>query len=411
MPPLARRSLSMPPVVRERLTGWIDALEERPAHPWGVAVTAGAVGGLGVVLETFLQLGTAITLNNVVAFGAWYLAGYHVYMAWLPRLAGRPAASLTWLACLAIPLGLLPPVLDIAIYGLYRTHTSFFYSFEPTLHSTGTAALPGGPETVTWGPTLCVWLLILAATTYVWLRRRSWWRAGLAFIAAWASIVLISYLPPLLFEGLQRWLTGDTEGAGLLVVLALVALTGPAWLVAAPRRALVLGRELPRALALAAALLLGGLAVAGLTRGLLLGAVVCAAFWLLSAARAGAPPDPLDPAPDTAVGEARRAAATQLAVLLALGVYLAWRTPGILLLILWLACQPLWSGGPLLAGRPLLGRLVFAAGVFVAFTIGVTLATPTLRLEEAHEPRLAALAAVVALLSLLLPQPARRRAS
>lgn len=253
----------------------LDPCPGREIGTWTLWLWCWGVGGLGLVVDGLLQLGPPLSFTAWSAYSLWYWAGYWLFCAWLPRLAGVPRARLAKPAMAAITLGLLPAPIDSLFYGLYRTSNGYLSQFDPLLFNAG----PGGvvePGSVTLGAGLCLWLVCSACAVWTWRVTRSWRRTTVALAAAYGCAILLAWPPVVLGDLLWRWVfaQGGSEGSALPLVLVLLALAGALAAGAWPGR--------PRAEQLAALLLLPTLCLLG---GTLLGTL--AAGHLVMAALIG----------------------------------------------------------------------------------------------------------------------------
>jgi 4-hydroxybenzoate polyprenyltransferase len=192
-----------------------------------------------------------------------------LFMTWMPPLDKKRWPALFWVSVLGLCVGILPPLLDLLVSGLYQARYTYFFTFEPLFYTFGAAKGGAATYAVSFGEAASIWLTILAAAGYIFIVTRSWWRGAVALVLSWCGIQFFGFVT----FGVIRWLL-DYLGEGTrpssaqqeaMVVLVLAAESVVFYLLTDWRRLRSVAGKLLHVLPFALTLGIGGAAVGRLT--------------------------------------------------------------------------------------------------------------------------------------------------
>jgi len=205
----------------------IRATESRPFSPYQIFFTAAWVAGFRFLEEkAFIYDATTKTphgsLGIIVAWWVFYAALGVCIAAIITRLARVEWRRALQITSLGLTLAVLPPLIDIWIYG----RGNFVYRYQKDFFADTTFLLFNPSAGLPIGEALTVWLSILLAGAYVFHKTQTWWRAILAGALQYGLGVFFGVLLPVIVKGVYQ-LPGTTRfgekwvmaWAGLVVLL------------------------------------------------------------------------------------------------------------------------------------------------------------------------------------------------
>lgn len=199
---------------------------ERARPVSNILMLAAAVGIGRATLELTLgRVPTNHSLLSILTSVTFYFEALMLFasaLRWTARLSWPSAMSV---ASLGLVLGLVPPLLDVAIAGPGSGSYSYYFG--------GVGDWPillYDAKVVSIGETLALWLSILSLTAYTLLRTREVGRAILGFLLSYATVFVLAVLPELTWMHLNApmrlvWQTmRDAREVSAIATQALVGL-------------------------------------------------------------------------------------------------------------------------------------------------------------------------------------------
>ncbi len=242
------------------MQSFIGAIERRGVSPWTPLVAATFIAGVRVVEEHLLiYVPRGILRDPVVWIGhitLFYLALVWCITALVSTVARRDPRLVQAAVAAALCLGVVPPLIDLALYGA----GGFGYAYQPFLDQRLPWTLHAPPMFLPWGETVVLWLTVGLVGLYVRLSGAGWGRTAVAVVGHYALILCFLVLLPAAALGLM-----NATGAPEINALVGVCLLAAVWLGQGVVRPLLLRRLGARVgqVAVAGALTLAGAALAG----------------------------------------------------------------------------------------------------------------------------------------------------
>ncbi|MBN2361486.1 MAG: hypothetical protein JXR83_18690, partial [Deltaproteobacteria bacterium] len=158
----------------------IRAAEARPFHPLLMLYAATWVTGVRFLEEkAFVYDVRTLPLDNHGALVSWlcfYLALGYGIAAILVHVAQVVWQRAVQIVAFALTLAILPPIVDILVYG----RGNFSYRYQESFFSDTTFLLFNHKQGLPIGEGLIVWGSIVLVGLYTFHKTRVWWRAALA---------------------------------------------------------------------------------------------------------------------------------------------------------------------------------------------------------------------------------------
>jgi 4-hydroxybenzoate polyprenyltransferase len=256
---------------------FVAAIESRGWTPYTPIAVAAWIAGLRILgehLTIYLPRGTvrdpAVWYGHVTLF---YLALVLCISAVLRLTTGREAARVVPAVGAGLVLGILPPVIDVLVYGAGQFNYTYRLDFLQTLP----LLLYDPPERTPVGETVAVWASVLLVAAYARVTGASWRRVGMTVGGHYLLIILFLALIPSASFWLHATVRGMTANESVSAILLVAALVG--YLTLRPALAAHVGTRLLHAI-LAPALVLVGSSYLGIANG----DTVAAAFVMFVAA-------------------------------------------------------------------------------------------------------------------------------
>lgn len=217
-------------------------LEKRPYAVANIFLFALFVGSFRRFLEwTLGGVPEPFPLSFIVTLTGFYWFAFFLITLILRGLVDQPWRVSINVILVGIFLGIFPPVLDLLISG-----PGFEYAYVWSLPSQFHWYLYNPALKIPAGEAIVLWAVILLTALYVWHRTRSPWRAGVALLWAYASVLVLGGVmagAAKYFRLYMGWEpTQQIATVNQLQVLAALA----AYLVLQPRLARRLAGEAPR---------------------------------------------------------------------------------------------------------------------------------------------------------------------
>lgn len=167
-------------MVLTRVSRWLDELESKDyvtGACWLVVALAVGLGRMGQeALVVGLPASEALSLRGAVNFVAFYVQIIWVYTAMVTALSGRAWQRALGPVLVGTLLGLLPPLVDVLVYGIGR----FYYYYQLDFRWVLGVDLGRG---IPLGEALAGYISTVLLALYVGARSGSHIRSALAFLA------------------------------------------------------------------------------------------------------------------------------------------------------------------------------------------------------------------------------------
>ena len=166
------------------LENMVDRIERIPFSPWTILFVAVFIGSLRPLFEAALQvhsngaLGVQSVLHNII----FYFSVPWIFLLWLPRVTGKEWRKVASIAVIGLLTGLVPPLLDLPVYGLHGTQYTYMPRFKPLFIGSITPVFGTAADgfRISFGEAASIWFVIVCTAGYVFISSSSLKRALLS---------------------------------------------------------------------------------------------------------------------------------------------------------------------------------------------------------------------------------------
>ncbi len=211
---------------------WVSNLitlqEKRAFHGETVVLFATFVAAMRLLLELFLVGYHEIRVaSDMLVYASWYALCFFAFGLPVRLLAPAPWERRINVVLVGLFLGITPPIIDVLAGGWGEVvvgDRGFSYSYIRNFPEGWAWSMVDPERQMPLGEGLALWGATLLTGTYLWLRTRSAWRAGLGLAIAYLTCMFMGAVLPTLTFWLRERYWSDVKIDVLLVSSQLVTL-------------------------------------------------------------------------------------------------------------------------------------------------------------------------------------------